>query len=211
MLMAVVLGSAALPAGVSAASYSQSLYVSLYDVWNTELWQFDPHFGRLNSISVDIQASIAECWSLYATEEQTSVSIMMSGGSLGFGRVGGVDFNVDMPGDFNGDVVDPHEESQVCTWTQGSASRTYATGLEPFIGKGRILLGLQRSGFEPTFSVSGDGGLDECHRCGDIRVDALVTYNYSVPEPASWMMMIGGLGLVGGSLRTRRAYLTAIC
>ena len=115
-----------------------------------------------------------------------------------------------MPGDSNGDVVDPHEESQVCTWTQGSASRTYATGLEPFVGDGRILLGLDLSGFETTYTVSGDGGLGECHRCGDIRVDALVTYNYGVPEPASWMMMIGGLSLVGGSLRTRRARLTAI-
>ena len=25
-----------------------------------------------------------------------------------------------------------------------------------------------------------------------------------VPEPASWLMMIGGLGLVGGALRSRR-------
>ena len=30
------------------------------------------------------------------------------------------------------------------------------------------------------------------------------TYTYSVPEPASWAMMLSGFGLIGGALRARR-------
>jgi len=205
ILMAALVGLAARPVEVSAASYSQDLRFSLYDVWDTELWQFDPHFGRLSSISVDIHASMSSCWIVYANEEPTGASITMSGGSMGFGRVGGVDFNVDMPGDSNGNSAEPHEFSEFCVSSHGSASRTYTTGLEPFVGTGVIPMYLDVSGFDPTFTVWGDGGVSDCHHCGDVRVNATVTYEYSVPEPASWMMMIGGLGLVGGSLRARRA------
>ena len=31
-----------------------------------------------------------------------------------------------------------------------------------------------------------------------------ISYIYSVPEPASWAMMVGGFGLVGGAMRYRR-------
>ncbi len=31
-----------------------------------------------------------------------------------------------------------------------------------------------------------------------------ITVNGGVPEPASWAMMLGGFGLVGGIMRSRR-------
>jgi len=33
---------------------------------------------------------------------------------------------------------------------------------------------------------------------------AFIIPNRGVPEPASWAMMVGGFGLVGGALRSRR-------
>lgn len=36
-------------------------------------------------------------------------------------------------------------------------------------------------------------------------------YTYSVPEPASWAMMLGGLGLVGAALRARRKAAAMTC
>jgi hypothetical protein len=35
-----------------------------------------------------------------------------------------------------------------------------------------------------------------------------ITVNGGVPEPASWAMMLGGFGLVGGAMRRRRAAVT---
>ena len=43
-----------------------------------------------------------------------------------------------------------------------------------------------------------DGGLD------NIRFDVRSIANGAVPEPATWAMMIGGIGLAGGALRRRR-------
>ena len=36
-----------------------------------------------------------------------------------------------------------------------------------------------------------------------------LTYAPGVPEPATWLLMIGGMGLAGASLRRRRAALAA--
>lgn len=39
----------------------------------------------------------------------------------------------------------------------------------------------------------------------DFRLTASLAQTPAVPEPATWVMMIGGFGLIGGSLRRRRA------
>ena len=38
----------------------------------------------------------------------------------------------------------------------------------------------------------------------DLNLWAFQTGTPSVPEPASWAMMVGGFGVVGGALRGRR-------
>ena len=50
-----------------------------------------------------------------------------------------------------------------------------------------------------SFSVSVTGGRQGCACLGGVSFDAIA----AVPEPASWALMIGGVGAVGGALRRR--------
>lgn len=66
----------------------------------------------------------------------------------------------------------------------------------------------------------GDHGLNMAWRIGDLTTGSIATINYAyavgdrigtvggdggvIPEPASWLMMIAGFGLVGAALRRRR-------
>lgn len=38
----------------------------------------------------------------------------------------------------------------------------------------------------------------------------IVGYEAAIPEPASWALMIAGFGLVGGALRRRRGFASAL-
>lgn len=45
----------------------------------------------------------------------------------------------------------------------------------------------------------------ECSNCGAVRwVVSGAAVSGAVPEPASWAMMVGGFGVVGGAMRSRR-------
>lgn len=75
------------------------------------------------------------------------------------------------------------------------------------LGTGAVVNGV------PTFTSSGyEGGtyrqivdgVEGPERGWDIGFESYIDTAGAVPEPASWMLMIGGLGAVGASLRRRR-------
>jgi len=51
------------------------------------------------------------------------------------------------------------------------------------------------------FQLGTDGGNGDQLRLVSLHLDGV---NGAVPEPASWAMMLGGFGLVGGAMRSRR-------
>ena len=65
----------------------------------------------------------------------------------------------------------------------------------------------------PTLSASGGSGLNSF---GAVSTGSFYSELTSgggvggVPEPASWALMLVGVGLLGGSLRDRRSRLTAL-
>jgi len=62
-------------------------------------------------------------------------------------------------------------------------------------------------GIEEFYDV--DSGIFDNEFASDDPVGYRIVLYDSVPEPASWAMMIAGFGLVGGGLRTRRRALAA--
>ena len=70
----------------------------------------------------------------------------------------------------------------------------------PF-GATRIQLGLNDDIFGDN-----DGALSVCV---GVNFDACATNTGGVPEPASWALMLGGFGLAGAAIRTRRRQVSA--
>jgi hypothetical protein len=107
-------------------------------------------------------------------------------------------------------------------WAQNSTGNLYATLLDPvanaLLGGEHVFFDHQpslSSGIWTQYSVTGTVGASGTVRvlfAGDspatdrasLALDN-VALTGSVPEPASWAMMIGGFGLVGGALRRRGA------
>lgn len=85
-----------------------------------------------------------------------------------------------------------------------SGTSTY-TGTSDLVGLGLDFVvgadGILRVEFAESF--------DDIANAADANLSGMLTFIYTpaaigVPEPASWAMMIGGFGLIGGALRRRR-------
>ncbi len=85
-------------------------------------------------------------------------------------------------------------------------SDSLATGFLPYVGTGTISFAVARLA---NFAVVGGGGASTIGAT-PIGGTATLSYSYdvpidSVPEPASWAMLIAGFGLVGAAARRRLA------
>lgn len=85
---------------------------------------------------------------------------------------------------------------------------SYDTTTLSLSGAGNATLGLM-DGFRPFFGVIDRAGFRSLRITATgaptFGIDSLsYSLTASVPEPATWAMMIGGVGLVGGTLRRRR-------
>ncbi|WP_156361928.1 PEPxxWA-CTERM sorting domain-containing protein [Sphingomonas sp. Leaf343] len=87
---------------------------------------------------------------------------------------------------FNGINVD------ITSFPSGRFSTTYSGGDEVSLSTGRTLPLVLTTFARSTGYVSGN-----------------ITFASAVPEPASWALMIGGFGVIGGTLRRRTAQGTA--
>ncbi|MDO6413115.1 PEPxxWA-CTERM sorting domain-containing protein [Sphingomonas sp. BIUV-7] len=72
------------------------------------------------------------------------------------------------------------------TWLLASDSHTFTTG--------------STGNFMFTFTAS-------AYTAKDVALDRVFLAETSVPEPASWAMMVGGFGLLGAAMRRRRSNL----
>lgn len=141
---------------------------------------------------------------LFAFNEQQSVTLTSAVGSLAAGTVVNSHYVFFDPGpgrraigfvDFDGDILEVLDSRNILNSTDallGNANVNYlnpgARGLE---NNDQFNIAGNRLNIDFRASSPGDF----------VRV---LTVAPSVPEPASWAMMIGGFGLVGGAMRRRR-------
>ena len=93
----------------------------------------------------------------------------------------------------------------------GTASVGFGTGLFATLNIGSVPLGFTQFAGPSLFSLVNSKPV---FNTGTFNLTSIVSGNSTirisaaaapaVPEPASWMMMIGGLGLVGGVMRRQR-------
>jgi hypothetical protein len=89
-----------------------------------------------------------------------------------------------------------------------TVTTTFTSDLSAYIGMGRLFASdnsLSVSGYSPSPTSS-----------GGVFSNVRVTYTYlanvaAVPEPATWMMMLLGFGMVAGAVRYRRRGATITC
>jgi hypothetical protein len=90
--------------------------------------------------------------------------------------------------------------------------------MENGVGAGTYTLSMSLGGGMFSYNVDGHGASYDANGSTSIKSVILQGYNTgtsydihwdnlqgSVPEPASWAMMLGGFGLVGGAMRRRKA------
>ena len=94
--------------------------------------------------------------------------------------------------------VPPREITFSFTTASGTDTQTFTVDN----GAGFQLVELNRTGLT-SFGFSGPVQID------DVVLDQAV--GGAVPEPATWAMMIGGAGMVGGALRRRKANFSVRC
>ena len=86
----------------------------------------------------------------------------------------------------------------------------YTSGADTVYSGTQILNGLPTGVTSGSIIVNGDGrmisGLSLGTTSNAFEVDNLATSSgiAAVPEPASWALMLGGFGMVGGAMRSRR-------
>lgn len=105
-----------------------------------------------------------------------------------------VSFTIDKQ---NKGILDPALKANLILHTtelEGNMSRSqnYLTNLNPGMNTGNI------------WTIGADRLMDINRDIDDGFKLSGITVQLAVPEPASWAMMIGGFGIVGGSLRRRR-------
>jgi hypothetical protein len=197
---------AAGPGHAGSSSYAFSYTLAGGDP-NLDLPQFDPSLGTLLSMQVDVSAYSLKAVDVLTFDEPVTVIGMLQGAWARFLTVGGVVVIADMPTATSMSDFGPFEVSSASVFATGHASHTYTSGLDPFLGDGTVAGEL---GVEPGFVSwiqTGPADIEQCHRCGDFGVSAVVTYYYNVPEPASWTLMLVGFGMVGGAWRHRRGHI----
>jgi len=200
----------AAPAYAGSVSYSFSYNLAGGDPY-LDLPQFDPSLGRLLSMQVDVSGYSLAAVEVVTFDEPATVVGVLQGAFAEFLTVGGVVVTADMPTATNATNFGPFEDSIAWVYATGHASYTYTSGLDPFEGIGTVPGEIGVFPGYVSWIRIGDAGIEQCHRCGDFGVSTVVTYNYSVPEPASWALMLSGFGMVGGALRHRRGHLAPTC
>ena len=165
--------------------------------------QFDPTLGTLNSITLLFSSSLTASGSISNASNIPWLFLLGTGGTA---TLSGGGFNIaETPGASLQLVFVPKKGSTNIGPFSGSASSssTLTSGFAPFLGTGTTALNFASTSLFNTFPSSGKLNISPL-----IGGAYTLTYDYTaavaaVPEPATWALMLVGIGMVGGSMRRR--------
>jgi hypothetical protein len=166
--------------------------------------QFNASLGSLDSITLLFSSSLTATGSITNSSNSprfyllgTGATATLSGGGFNIVELDGLGLQF---------VFVPKNSSSNFSPVSGNASSssTLTSGFAPFVGTGSTLLTFSSTGLFGTFPSSGTLNVSPL-----IGGNYTLTYDYTkavvaaVPEPATWMLMLVGIGMVGGSMRRR--------
>jgi len=182
-------------AAICAASSANAATITYTDANRGPVYlpRFNPLLGTLQSVAFNNRTSVSLIYN-YTGDPAAPAPLVRIVGTIGEVNVGQLNVDEFIQSSFNS----PRE---ILVNINKTVTTTFTTGLNAYVGTGNIILGftnLSAPGYTPA--VTSYGG-----SFSDVRV----TYTYlpsvgGVPEPATWAMMLTGLGMVAGATRYRR-------
>ncbi len=209
MRLVVTIAGLAAMAGTPAMAATVVERASFDSSTGASIARFDSTLGTLRSVQIDLVALLGGDYMFFGFDGATLRSVAVSG-----------DYQFEIPGlstSFRIDeTVIPTNPGQTFGTAMAQISRSWTlTGAQAadWLGSGTVWA----TGGGPASlrgNVDGDGFFEAGNR-GMSGGDITVTYDYAeagltrtslspVPEPAAWLLMIAGFGLVGYVLRQRR-------
>ena len=225
LILAAIAACVLIPSAVFASSDVSAYLAPTVNGQQISFGRFDGSLGTLQGVIFDAVGNISITGSAVTTQPP-------SGAEQGFAYELNANLFADsLAGlDFNGHVFNANNTvfifgEQVGQEVPISINRPigYFTGfaLQPsdlafsqFLGNGQVTLTPQVTS---SINATQVFNLDNLNLASTFALTLLsVTYIYqpaaagAVPEPASWAMMIGGFGLVGGAMRAKRRSATRV-
>jgi hypothetical protein len=165
---------------------------------------FDTQLGQLTSVRLSLTAGAGQ---VFGINDQPGTYTAVLTGLIKLTGSSGGDLGPQIYAEgshtFYYDFTNPVQG--VLSAGEGSFTLTGAA-MNGFIGTGELFLNPSPAG-GGSFEVTGPNGPASYYPIdGYVYAGGQIIYDYiavgEVPEPASWLMMITGFGLVGGSLRS---------
>jgi len=171
--------------------------------------QFNPALGTLDSVTLDFSSTLTTTLSVtnqddlldskgYAVTELV-INVQDTGSNLNANTLDLLSSHFNYSSLAPGDTA----TSGLLTKSQNDGGNIYTSSpiLSEFTGFGNIILD---AGTLTTTGVFYTGGSAAAIQASDANLTGTVTYTYTVPEPSTYALLFGGLGLLFLVHRTRR-------
>lgn len=201
-VQSIALASVAVPGGVVVQGQGSPLA------------QFNPSLGTLQSVTLSLENQVYYFPNPTTNSNQTSASYTLGGHFTDTVVIGGIQlaFSYDP---LETGVLFGGEFRMVGIGGSKSADTTIYSNFGALVGTGTVTPLSFMTGLITTYSV--DAGVQLLLAPNAQYVsNGTLTYNYAapgeagVPEPASWALMIAGLGFTGIAMRRRRVTAVAL-
>jgi len=212
MILLAAVAACAIAAPASADNFVQTATVTNGGpkVATLNFDKFDSSLGTLNSVTLMFSSVLDASGTITNSSVRVPRNYLLSTGALAGLTGTGFNFMQGLGIGFDVIHVPKHSSVGLSYDSSDSDSQTLTSNLGAFIGTGSLAYTFVSTSL---FGMVGfDGTLDMNSLIGG---SAKLTYDYTpnaagaVPEPASWAMMMLGIGAIGGAMRRRRAPVTA--
>ncbi|WP_262408456.1 choice-of-anchor E domain-containing protein [Sphingomonas sp. JC676] len=211
MFLLAAVAACAIAAPASADNYVQTATVtsSAPKVATVNFDKFDSTLGTLNSVTLMFSSVLDASGTLTNNSIVLPRNYLLSTGAIagltgnGFNFMQGLGIGLDLV------HVPRHNSVGLSYDATNSDSETLTSNLSAFVGSDPLAFTFVSTSLFGMLGINGTLDMDT-----QIGGWAKITYDYTpnaagaVPEPASWAMMMLGIGAVGGAMRRRRSAVT---
>lgn len=211
MFLLAAVAACAIAAPASADNYVQTATVTSSGpkVTTLNFNQFDSSLGTLNSVTLMFSSVLDASGTVTNNSNFLPHNYLLSTGAIagltgnGFNFMQGLGIGLDLV------HVPKHNSVGLSYDATNSDSETLTSNLSGFIGTGSLPFTFVSTSLFAMIGLNGSLAIDpQIGGLAQISYDYTPSATVAVPEPASWAMMMLGIGAIGGAMRRRRSAVT---